>query len=57
MHSRIFVYSKNNKILKSNLTTCIFDDHWFTNSIADYVVDSNLHKDIKWLKVIFDCYL
>ncbi len=55
MHSRIFVYSENNSILKSTITTCSFDDHWFTNSIADYVVDSNLHEDIKWLKVIFDC--
>ncbi|QSX04795.1 hypothetical protein JYG23_08750 [Sedimentibacter sp. zth1] len=50
MHSRIFVYSKNNKIKKSNITTSSFNEHWFTNNIADYVVNSSLHEDIKWLK-------
>lgn len=53
MHSRIFVYSKDNIADKSSVFTSSFNDHWFTNTIADYVVDSNLHEDIKWLKAIF----
>lgn len=50
MHSRIFVYNKGNEINKSNITATSFDGHWFTNTIADYVVNSSLHEDIKWLK-------
>ncbi len=50
MHSRIFLYRKGNEINKSNITINSFDDHWFTNTIADYVVNSSLHEDIKWLK-------
>lgn len=53
MHSRIFVYSKDNKLGKSCVFTSSFNDHWFTNTLADYVDDSNLYEDIKWLKAIF----
>ncbi len=49
MHNRIFVYSKDNNVI-NNITTISFNDHWFTNTIADYVVSSSLHKDIQWLK-------
>ncbi len=34
MHSRIFIYRKDNKVDKTNITTNSFDDHWFTNTIV-----------------------
>ncbi len=51
MQSRIFIYSKDNNVVNNNITTSSFGDHWFTNTIADYVVSSSFHEDIKWLKV------
>lgn len=54
MHSRIFQIStkpidKCDYIEESN-----YYDHWFLNSVADYVNDStDRADDIKWLK---DCY-
>lgn len=54
MHSRIFQVStepisQDEYTIESN-----YYDHWFTNSIADYVSDNcNRTDDIEWLK---DCY-
>jgi hypothetical protein len=54
MHSRIFQVStepisQDEYIIESN-----YYDHWFTNSVADYVSDDcNRTDDIEWLK---DCY-
>jgi len=53
MHSRIFVYSKGNKVDKSTVFEQSFVEHWFIDNIADYVINSNLHEDIKWLKATF----
>lgn len=55
MHSRIFQLStkpikKEDYIDDSNYAY----EHWFTNSIADYVIDSQYrNEDLKWLE---DCY-
>ena len=53
MHSRIFQVSLD-PIEKANyITESDYYDHWFTNSIADYVSDDcDREEDIKWLK---DC--
>ena len=54
MHSRIFQVSmepidKDDYIEESN-----YYDHWFTNSVADYVSDSEYRdEDLKWIE---DCY-
>ncbi|GEM_PF-3142341 len=53
MHSRIFVYNKGNKVAKSKVFEHSFIEHWFIDNIADYVINSNLHEDIKWLKATF----
>ena len=53
MHSRIFLYSKDKKVNNSTISSNSFNNHSFTNVIADYVVDSNLQEDINWLKAIF----
>lgn len=50
MHSRIFQVSetpieKSDYIVESN-----YWDHWFLNSHADYVAESNREEDIEWLK-------
>ena len=49
MHSRIFQVSekpieKSDYIVESN-----YWDHWFLNSHADYVADSDRDEDIEWL--------
>lgn len=51
MHSRIFQVSLD-PIEKANyITEGDYYDHWFTNSIADYVSDDcDRDEDIKWLK-------
>jgi hypothetical protein len=50
MHSRIFQVS-NSPIGKDNyITPDDFYEHWFTNSIADYVDTSNRTDDIEWLR-------
>ena len=51
MHSRIFQVSLN-PIKKCNyITENNYWEHWFLDSIADYVVDSNDREyDIEWLK-------
>lgn len=54
MHSRIFQLSTN-PIKKEDYTDeSEYYDHWFTKSVADYVIDSDYRdEDLKWLE---DCY-
>ena len=54
MHSRIFQVSTN-PIKKEDYTDdSEYYDHWFTRSVADYVIDSAYRDgDLKWLE---DCY-
>lgn len=49
MHSRIFQLSKKPE---DYIDSGYYDyDHWFTNSVADYVSDGcNRDEDIKWLQ-------
>lgn len=54
MHSRIYQISKNPIPKCDYIEESNYYDHWFTNSVADYVNgDTNRDDDIKWLK---DCY-
>lgn len=54
MHSRIYQISKNPIAKCDYIEEDKYYDHWFTNSIADYVDgDTNRKEDIEWLK---DCY-
>lgn len=54
MHSRIFQISKNPIDKVDYIGESHYWDHWFTNSVADYVNgDTDRENDIKWLK---DCY-
>ena len=54
MHSRIFQISKNPIPKCDYIKDSNYYDHWFTNSVADYVNgDTDRDDDIKWLK---DCY-
>lgn len=51
MHSRIFQITTNPVPKENYITTSDFEDHWFTDSIADYVSDDNDRaEDIKWLR-------
>lgn len=51
MHSRIFQISKQPIKEEDYIDESNYYDHWFTNSIADYVSDNcNRNEDIKWLK-------
>lgn len=61
MHSRIFQISKEPIDKADYIDSGYYDyDHWFTNSVADYVSDDcNRDADIEWLKscakgLIFD---
>lgn len=54
MHSRIYQISKTPIDKCDYIEEDNYYDHWFTNSIADYVNGStDRDDDIKWLK---DCY-
>lgn len=54
MHSRIFQVSLKPIDKAEYITESEYYDHWFTNSVADYVNDDcNRGEDIEWLK---DCY-
>ena len=51
MHSRIFQVSKKPIKEYEYLSESDYWEHWFLNSVADYVVDSDdRDEDIKWLK-------
>ena len=54
MHGRIFQISKEPIEKDDYIEESNYYDHWFTNSIADYVDgDTDREDDIQWLK---DCY-
>ena len=54
MHSRIFQISKNPIDKEDYIDELHYYDHWFTNSVADYVNGgTNREDDIGWLK---ECY-
>lgn len=54
MHSRIYQISKTPIDECDYIEESNYYDHWFTNSVADYVNgDTDRDEDIKWLK---DCY-
>lgn len=54
MHSRIFQISKNPIDKSDYIEESNYWNHWFTNSVADYVNgDTNRESDINWLKT---CY-
>ena len=54
MHSRIFQISKTPIDRDDYIEEDKYYDHWFTNSVADYVDgDTNRYDDIKWLQ---SCY-
>ena len=54
MHSRIYQISKKPIDKDDYIKESRYWDHWFINSIADYVDDdTNRAEDIEWLK---DCY-
>lgn len=54
MHSRIYQISKEPIYKCDYIEEDYYHDHWFTNSIADYVNgNTDRDDDIKWLK---DCY-
>ena len=51
MHSRIFQVSLKPINKEDYIEESTYWEHWFVNSIADYVVDSNdRNYDINWLK-------
>lgn len=51
MHSRIYQISTEPIHKDDYIGECDFYDHWFLNSIADYVNDdTDRDEDIKWLK-------
>lgn len=51
MHSRIFQVNKKPIKEEDYISESDYWEHWFTNEIADYVVDSDdRNDDIKWLK-------
>ena len=53
MHSRIFQVSMEPIDKDDYIEESYYYDHWFTNSVADYVSDDcDRKKDIQWLK---DC--
>lgn len=54
MHSRIFQISKTPIDECDYIEESNYYDHWFTNSVADYVNgNTDRNYDIQWLK---DCY-
>ena len=51
MHSRIFQVSRTPIETYDYIEEMDYIDHWFTNSVADYVSDNcNRNDDIEWLK-------
>jgi hypothetical protein len=51
MHSRIYQISKTPIDKDDYIQESHYWDHWFTNSVADYVNgDTNREEDIEWLK-------
>lgn len=55
MHSRIYQISRNPIDKYDYIEEDRYYDHWFTNSVADYVDDdTDRTDDIQWLK---DCYM
>lgn len=54
MHSRIFQVSSEPIAKEDYIEEAVYYDHWFLNSIADYVADSNRNEDIDWLKNCYD---
>lgn len=54
MHSRIFQISKKPVFIEDYIEESNYWDHWFLNSVADYVSEHcDRNDDIQWLK---DCY-
>ena len=54
MHSRIYQISKAPIDRDDYIKESTYYDHWFLNSVADYVnEDTNRNDDIKWLQ---SCY-
>ena len=54
MHSRIYQISKEPINKRDYIEESHYYDHWFTNSVADYVNgNTDRDDDIQWLK---DCY-
>lgn len=54
MHSRIFQVSMEPIDKDDYIEESDYYDHWFTNSVADYVSDSKYRdEDLKWIE---DCY-
>ena len=52
MHSRIFQVSTEPIKQTDYIDECNYYDHWFTNSIADYVNgNTSRTDDIEWLKL------
>ena len=55
MHSRIYQTSTNPIDEIDYIEESHYYDHWFTNSIADYVNgDTDRNEDIAWLKECYD---
>jgi len=55
MHSRIFQISTAPIDEVDYIEETQYYDHWFTNSLADYVNgDTDRTKDIEWLKCVFE---
>lgn len=55
MHSRIYQIDTNPIHEDDYIGEFRYYDHWFTDSIADYVDgDTNREEDIKWLKECYD---
>ena len=55
MHSRIYQISETPIDKEDYIEESNYYDHWFTNSVADYINDdTNRDDDIEWLK---GCYL
>ena len=55
MHSRIYQISTNPIHKDDYIDESNYYDHWFTNSVADYVNgDTNRADDIKRLKSCYD---
>lgn len=52
MHSRIFQISNEPINERDYISEYHYDEHWFTNSVADYVGESDRKHDIEWLR---DC--
>ena len=53
MHSRIFQVSMEPIDKNEYITESDYYDHWFTNSVANYVSDDcDAYDDVKWLQ---DC--